>query len=161
MEGLRRSPMPEQQDLSSIPIQKTRDALVVSIQTDLDDAMIERLREDLLERIRVTHARGVVLDLAGVSVLDAYEFAKLRSVLAMAAVMGATPVVSGLRPGVVSALVELNVDSGSLETALDVEDALAILHPAPNDPTGASSDEAGEVATDATAEATAGEEFGD
>ena len=151
--------MPDRPDISSIPIQKTRDALVVSIQTDLDDAMLDRLCDDLLERIRVTQARGVVFDLAGVSVLDAHEFAKLRRMLSMAEVMGAAAVVSGLRPGVVSALVELDIDSDSLITALDVEDALAILQPAPSpeDP----SDETGEPLDEFRAEAAAGEPSSD
>lgn len=110
-----------------VPMQITQSCLVASIQTDLDDMMLEQFQKDLLERIRQSRAHGVILDLSGVEVIDAYEFESLRRTLAMAKLMGTRCVVAGLRPGVVASLVEMDVDCSGLQATLDLQDALALL----------------------------------
>jgi len=117
----------EQTDIPSIPIQRNGDRLIVSIQIDLDDAILAQLRDDLLEAVRAQTAKAVILDLTGVAVLDAHEFESLRQLLEMCAVMGARPLLCGLQAGVVSVLVDFGVDAGGIDTALDVESALALI----------------------------------
>ena len=68
-----------------------------------------------------------MLDLTGVAVLDAHEFVALRQLLEMCAVMGARPVLCGLRAGVVAVLVDFGIDAGEIETAIDVESGLALI----------------------------------
>ncbi len=93
----------------------------------MTEALLHRFQEDLLARLRTSGAGGVVLDLSGVDVIDAHDFEHLRRTAAMAAVMGTRPVLCGLRPGVVSALVDLDVDVRGLETSRDLDAALERL----------------------------------
>ncbi len=93
----------------------------------MTEALLHRFQEDLLARIRTSGAGGLVLDLSGVDVIDAHDFEHLRRTAAMAAVMGTRHVLCGLRPGVVSALVDLDVDVRGLETSRDLDAALEQL----------------------------------
>jgi len=113
-----------------IPLQLIQGCLVASIQVDLTETVLGAFREELLERIGRTHVRGVVLDVSGVPVMDRSDFEMLKTTMTMAAVMGATPVIVGLRPGIVSALVDLDVDIRNVRAALNLDDALSLLRPA-------------------------------
>lgn len=110
-----------------IPLQLIQGCLVASIQVDLTDAILERFREELLERIASTRVHGVVLDVSGVRIMDRTEFDMLKTTMNMTAVMGARSVIVGLRPGIVSALVEMDVDIRNVRAALNLDDALAML----------------------------------
>jgi rsbT antagonist protein RsbS len=109
-----------------VPLQLTQDCLVASIQIDLSDAALRRFHEELLDRLRTTQARAVLLDLAGLDVIDAEEFAGLRRIAAMAKWMGARPIFVGLRAGVASSLVDLEVDITGLEAAPSLDRALEL-----------------------------------
>ena len=119
MDALEESPG----DVARATIQLSRGCLVAVIQAELDDAGLARFRGDLLERIRTTGARGAVLDLSGVDLIDAHEFTEIRRTIAMASLMGTTCILAGLRAGVVSALVELDCETEGLRTALSVDAA--------------------------------------
>ena len=110
-----------------IPLQLIQGCLVASIQVDLTDDVLTRFRRELLDRIDSTHVHGVVLDVSGVEVMDAVDFELLRTTMAMASVMGATPVIVGLKPGIVSALMDLDVDIRDIRAALNLDDALKLL----------------------------------
>ena len=110
-----------------VPIQLTRNCLVASLQIDLDQQVLERFRIDLLDRLRTTRARTVLLDVAGLDVIDAEEFAGLRRVAAMSKWMGARPIFVGLRAGVASSLVDLDVDLDGLEAAPSLDRALELV----------------------------------
>ncbi len=110
-----------------IPIQLTRDCLVASIQFDLSGDVLRRFQHDLLDRIASTHASGVVLDVSGVEIMDADDFNALRRAGEMARVMGARPVMVGLRPGVVAGLIDLGVPTDGVVATLDLESALELV----------------------------------
>jgi rsbT antagonist protein RsbS len=114
-----------------VAIQVSRDVVVASIQTDLDEEVLERFQEDLLGRLHATGSRAVILDVSGLETLDSSEFAALRRIISAAAIMGTPSVLVGLRPGVVSALIELNADVEGLQTAIDLDAAFELLEPAP------------------------------
>jgi rsbT antagonist protein RsbS len=114
-------------DVTRIPLQHSRGCVVASVQVDLSDDVLQRFRSDLLEQVGTSDARGIVVDLAGVDIMDAEDFAALRRTLSMAAIMGARSVLCGLRPGVVASLVELGADVGGVLAARSLDDALAQL----------------------------------
>jgi rsbT antagonist protein RsbS len=112
-------------------MQVSREVLVASIQVDLDDDVLARFREDLLGRIHETGSRGVILDVSGLETLDSDEFAALRRTITMCSIMGAESVLVGLRPGVVSALIEAGADVDGLRAAINLDAAFALLQPEP------------------------------
>ena len=118
-------------DIPGVAIQVSRDVVVASIQVDLDDDVLARFREDLLHRIHETCSRGAILDVSGLETLDAEEFAALRRIITMSTIMGAEVVLVGLRPGVVSALIETGADVDGLRTATHLDAAFALLQPEP------------------------------
>jgi rsbT antagonist protein RsbS len=118
--------MPES-DATRIPLQLSRGCIVASVQVDLSDEVLQRFRSDLLELLETSGSTGIVVDLAGVDVMDAEDFGALRRTLSMAAIMGARSVLCGLRPGVVAALVDLDADVDGVLAARSLDDALAQL----------------------------------
>jgi rsbT antagonist protein RsbS len=118
-------------DIPGVAIQVSRDVVVASIQVDLDDDVLARFREDLLRRVHETGSRGVILDLSGLETLDSDEFAALRRIITMSTIMGAESVLVGLRPGVVSALIEAGADVDGLRAAINLDAAYALLQPEP------------------------------
>jgi rsbT antagonist protein RsbS len=123
--------MPLYADIPGVAIQVSRDVVVASIQVDLDDDVLARFREDLLRRIHETGSRGVILDVSGLETLDSNEFAALRRIIKMSTIMGAESVLVGLRPGVVSALIEAGADVDGLRAAINLDAAFALLQPEP------------------------------
>jgi rsbT antagonist protein RsbS len=138
--------MSQYADISGVAIQVSRNVVVASIQVDLDEDVLSRFREDLLRRIHKTGSRGAILDVSGLETLDSDEFAALRRIIRMVTIMGASPVLVGLQPGVVSALIEAGADVDGLRTAIDLDAAFALLQPEPDpepEPDGAPDGEAG------------------
>ena len=103
-----------------IPLQVVRGCVVASIQIDLTPEVLRQFRMDLLERVQESGAKGVILDVSGVDILDLDDFNALRETINMAEIMGARPILSGLNPGVVSALIDLGVDPEGLNTVLNL-----------------------------------------
>ncbi len=116
-------------DIPGIAMQVSRGVVVASIQVDLDDDVLARFRHDLLARIHETGSRGVILDVSGLETLDSEELAALRRIIVMTALMGAESVLVGLRPGVVSALIEAGADVDGLRAAINLDAAFALLEP--------------------------------
>jgi rsbT antagonist protein RsbS len=119
-------------DIPGVAIQVSRDVVVASIQVDLDDNVLARFQKDLLQRIHETGSRGVILDFSGLETLDSDEFAALRRIIRMSTIMGAESVLVGLRPGVVSALIEAGADVDGLRAAINLDAAFALLQPEPD-----------------------------
>ena len=113
-------------------MQVSRGVVVASIQIDLDDDVLSRFREDLLARIHETGSRGVILDVSGLETLDSAELASLRGLIAMTDLMGARAVLVGLRPGVVSSLIEADADVDGLRAAINLDAAYDLLQPEPD-----------------------------
>ena len=118
-------------DIPGVAIQVSRDVVVASIQVDLDDDVLDRFRDELLHRLHATGSCGVILDVSGLETLDSSEFAALRRIITMCTIMGAESVLVGLRPGVVSALIEAGADVDGLQAAINLDAAFALLQPEP------------------------------
>ena len=116
-----------------IPLQLSRSCVVASIQVDLEETVLRTFHTELLDLLQRSGARGVILDLSGVEVLDSVDFAALRRTMAMADLMGAKTVFAGFRPGVVSALVDLEADVCGIDAALNLDDAFRRMAAAKND----------------------------
>ena len=118
-------------DIPGVAMQLSRGVVVASIQVDLDDDVLARFRQDLLDRIHRTDSRGVILDVSGLETLDSEELAALRRIITMTGLMGTESVLAGLRPGVVSALIEAGADVDGLRAAINLDAAFALLQPEP------------------------------
>jgi rsbT antagonist protein RsbS len=99
-----------------------RNCLVVTLQGELHDDTLMRIRTDILEKIQATKVRGMILDLCTVRVLDSFAFNFLADTARMTSLMGVASVFVGLQPGVVSSLVDLDVDIDDIHTALNMEE---------------------------------------
>ena len=126
-------------EIPRVAIQVSRNVVVASIQVDLEDDVLTQFREDLLRRIHETGSRGVILDLSGLETLDSDEFATLRRIITMSTIMGADSVLVGLRPGVVSALIEAGADVEGLRSAINLDAAFGLLEQKPESEAGADS----------------------
>ncbi len=127
-------------DVPRIAIQVSQGVVVASIQVDLDEDVLARFREDLLGRIHETGSRGVILDVSGLDTLDSEEFAALRRIATMTTLLGAESVLAGLRPGIVSSLIETGADVDGLLAAIDLDAAFALLQPETDDDAEAAED---------------------
>jgi rsbT antagonist protein RsbS len=101
--------------------------LIASIHTALDDTQMVRFREDLIEQIGLHRSRGVIIDVAALDVLDSFGARTLRTIGDVARLRGAVTVVVGIQPDIAFAMVALGMSTGTLETALDLEEGLAHL----------------------------------
>ena len=110
-----------------IPLQLSHNFVVASIQVDLNGPLLVQFRKDLLEKLHSTRAKGVIIELSGVSIMDFGDFSMLRSTVDMVKVMGVPVVIAGLKPGVVAALVELDADTSGLNTVLNLDAAFRLM----------------------------------
>jgi rsbT antagonist protein RsbS len=110
-----------------VSILRQGSSLVASVHTALDDTEMIRFRNDLVDQIGRYRATGVIIDVAALDVLDSFGFTTLRSVAEMARLRGATTVIVGIQPDVALAMVRLGMGTGSVATALDLEEGLAFL----------------------------------
>ncbi len=101
--------------------------LIASIHTALDDSQLVVFQRDLVERIGRDRARGVVIDVAALDVLDSFATRTLRDIGEMARLRGAATVIVGIQPEVAFAMVRLGLHTGVVSTALDLEEGLALL----------------------------------
>ncbi len=102
--------------------------LIASIHTALDDSEMVRFQHDLIERIGRDRARGVIVDVGALDVLDSFGSRTLRHIAEMARLRGALTVIVGIQPDVAVAMVMLGMGTGSVPTALDLEEGLAYLN---------------------------------
>jgi rsbT antagonist protein RsbS len=117
----------EKSVVSRVPLQLSRDCVVASVQIDLRDEVLRQFQVDLLEYLHETGASGVIIDVSGVEIMDIDDFEALRRTLSMAAIMGARPVIVGLRPGVISSLMDLGVDPAGIDAAFNLDDGFDLL----------------------------------
>ena len=101
--------------------------LVVSIHTALDDTQMVRFRHDLVAAIGQYRARGLLIDVAALDVLDSFASHTLRDIAEMARLRGARTVIVGIQPDVAFAMVRLGMSTGTIPSALDLEEGLALL----------------------------------
>jgi rsbT antagonist protein RsbS len=113
--------------MERIPIIRLGDFLLVSIQVDMHDRLALALQDDLTERITQTGARGVLIDIASLDLVDSFIGRVLGNIAAMSHVLDARTVVVGMQPAVAITLVELGMSLPGVLTALDVEKGIALL----------------------------------
>jgi rsbT antagonist protein RsbS len=110
-----------------VPILKQGDALIAFIQAALTDDDLVQLRDDLADRVGSMRARGVIIDLSALDVLDSFASRTIRGIAYTAKLRGAQTVVVGIQPDVAFAMVQLGLTLEGVSTALDLEEGLALL----------------------------------
>jgi rsbT antagonist protein RsbS len=113
--------------MENIPILKIGNLLLVSIQVDLQDKLALALQDDLSERIVATGARGVLIDISALEIVDSFIGRMLSTIASLSRVLDAETVVVGMQPAVAITLVELGLHMPGVRTALTVEHGLALL----------------------------------
>ena len=113
--------------MDKIPILRMGGLLLVTIQVDMHDRLAMTLQNDLTEMITKTQARGVLIDISSLEMVDSFIGRMLASISAIARVLGAATVVVGMQPAVAITLVELGLALEGVRTALNVERGMAIL----------------------------------
>ncbi len=111
----------------AIPILRVGGNLLVSVQTELHDAAAGAFQDDLLEAIERWGARGLVIDISGLDIVDSYVARVLADTGRMAKLMGTQTVLAGMRPEVAATLVRMGYRMEGVHTALDVDEALSLL----------------------------------
>lgn len=111
-----------------VSILRQGSSLIASIHTALDDSQMIRFQRDLISQIGRHRSVGVIIDVAALDVLDSFGSRTLRNIAEMARLRGATTVIVGIQPDVAFAMVQLGMDTGSVHTALDLEEGMAYLN---------------------------------
>ena len=110
-----------------IPIIKIRDYLIVSIQIDMHDKLAVQLQSQILNEIEKTGAKGVLIDISVLEMVDSFIGRMLSGMASMASIMDAAVVIVGMQPAVAITLVELGLEMPGVDTALDMEKGMAML----------------------------------
>src|SRR3982751_6623580 len=113
--------------MERIPILKMGKALLITIQVDMHDQMAIALEEDLTTRIAQTGAKGVLIDVSSLEIVDSFIGRMLDNIAAVSRVLDAETVVVGMRPAVAITLVELGLTLQGVKTALNVERGFALI----------------------------------
>ena len=111
----------------SVPILKQGGYLIASIQSALSDSEVLALRDELGDRIGRFRSRGIIVDVAALDVIDSFAARSLRTIALTARLRGAATVIVGIQPEVAVAMVQFGLNLEPLHTALDLEEALALL----------------------------------
>jgi rsbT antagonist protein RsbS len=111
----------------TVAIFQQGDYLIASIQSDLTDSQILALRDDLAERVGRHRARGIIVDVAAMDVIDSFVGRSLRSIAVTAKLRGVATVVVGIRPDVAIAMVQFDLNLEPLRAALDLDEGIALL----------------------------------
>jgi len=110
-----------------IPILGMGRFLLVTIQVDMHDRLAMTLQSDLTDRIVQTGARGVLLDISGLDIVDSFMGRMIANIAAMSRILDAETVVVGMQPAVAITLVELGLTLPGVQTALNVERGMMLL----------------------------------
>lgn len=113
--------------MDRIPILQMGDLLLVTIQVDMHDQLALTLQDDLTERIQKTSARGVLIDISALDIVDSFIGRMISTISSLARIMDATTVVVGMQPAVAITLVELGLTLTGVRTALNVERGMDLL----------------------------------
>ncbi len=113
--------------MDRIPILKLGDALLVTIQVDMHDRLAMALEEDLTTRIVATRAKGVLIDISALEIVDSFIGRMLDNIAAVSRMLDADTVVVGMRPAVAITLVELGLSLSGVRTALNVDRGMALI----------------------------------
>src|SRR5688572_19653479 len=113
--------------MDRIPILRMGNYLLVTIQIDLYDRLATNLETDLIQMVNKTGAKGVLIDISALSIVDSFMGRILGNIGSMARIMDAETVVVGMQPAVAITLVELGLELKGVHTALNVEKGMDLL----------------------------------
>jgi rsbT antagonist protein RsbS len=111
-----------------VPILKQGGYLIASIQSALSDQDLLQLRDDLAERAGRFRSRGIIIDVTVLDIMDSFACRTLRSIAHILRLRGAETAIVGIQPEVAFAMVQLGLALGEVQTALDLEEGLALLN---------------------------------
>jgi rsbT antagonist protein RsbS len=111
----------------SVAILRQGDVLIASIQSDLSDTAVIDLRQELAELVETNRARGIVIDVGALDVIDSFVTRALRAIVLTARLQGAETIIVGIAPDVAIAMVQFRLNLEPLRVALDLDEALAML----------------------------------
>jgi rsbT antagonist protein RsbS len=113
--------------MEHIPILRLGEFLLVGIQVDLHDRLALRLQDELAQQVVERHARGVLIDISALDIVDSFVGRVLGNIAALTQALGAQSVVVGMQPAVAMTMVELGLSLRNVRTALTVEKGMALL----------------------------------
>ena len=113
--------------MDKIPILRMGHFLLVTIQVDLYDQLAENLEADLISMVKKTNAKGVLIDVSSVSIIDSFIGRILGNIATMSKIMDAETVVVGMQPAIAITLIELGLPLKGVYSALNVEKGMALL----------------------------------
>jgi rsbT antagonist protein RsbS len=113
--------------MDRIPILRMGQTLLVTIQVDMQDQMAMALQDDLAGKIAATGAKGVLIDISALEIVDSFVGRMLASISGISRILDATTVVVGMQPAVAITLVELGLSLEGVRTALNVERGMELL----------------------------------
>jgi len=116
--------------VEQIPILKLGNFLLVTIQVELHDQLALTLQDDLTVKLSKTRAKGVLIDISALEIVDSFIGRSLANIAGIARVMDATTVLVGMRPAVAITLVELGMSLQGIRTALNVDKGMLLLREA-------------------------------
>jgi rsbT antagonist protein RsbS len=114
-----------------IAILRLNGFLLVTIQVEMHDQLVMRLQDDLTALLAKTHARGVLIDISALDMVDSFIGRALGQIAGISRVMNAVTVIVGMRPAVAITLVELGIPLNGLRTALTVDRGMRLLNELP------------------------------
>jgi rsbT antagonist protein RsbS len=114
-------------DSTRIPIIRLHGMLIVSIQTALSDMVVNQLKDDVTNEIQEVGARGLIIDVSGIDLMDSYISRAIRDIGLIARIMGVRAVICGLAPMIAVTLVEMGMDLKGVVGELNLDSALARL----------------------------------
>lgn len=114
--------------MDRIPILQMGPFLLVTIQVDMHDRLAMTLQDDLTQKIAKTGAKGVLIDISALEIVDSFIGRMLASIAGMSRILDARTLVVGMQPAVAITLVELGLSLEGITTALNVERGMEILH---------------------------------
>ena len=110
-----------------VPILKQGQYLIATIQSALSDADLLQLRDGIVQQVSKFRARGVIIDVTALDVMDSFATRTLRDISQMIRLRGAETVIVGIQPEVAFAMVQLGLNLAGVATALDLEEGLTFL----------------------------------
>ena len=120
--------------MEQIPILQLGHFLLVTIQVELHDELAMTLQDDLTTKLAKTGARGVLIDISALEIVDSFIGRALAQIAGISRVMDATTVLTGMRPAVAITLVELGVTLTGIKTALNVDKGMRLLRESLDEP---------------------------
>jgi rsbT antagonist protein RsbS len=112
---------------TKISMHETQGCLVVLIQEELSKEAAQRIQKNLLKQVHAKNIKGVVIDLSGVKIIDSTLWEVFSKTAKMIKMLGFPSVITGLGPGVVASIIDLNLDFSDITTSMNLEGGLEIL----------------------------------